>query len=104
MTSPPSRPRPLSDRERQLIHLYVNCQLGMTHRQFNAKWDVNYEQIAEICDRSVSTVNRWFSRGRNYLPPEKTDKHHLALVDFLLEHYEEIPSELMNQLCPGNGA
>ncbi|WP_374886090.1 hypothetical protein [Microseira sp. BLCC-F43] len=24
-------------------------------------WDVNYSQMAEICDRSISTVNRWFS-------------------------------------------
>ena len=96
-------PRPLGEREIQLINLYVNCQLSMSPRQFNAKWGVNYEQIAEICDRSISTVNRWFHPGRNYQPPEKADQRHLALMDFLLEHEQDIPSELMNQLCPRNG-
>jgi predicted nucleic acid-binding protein len=28
------------------------------------------------------------------------DLRHLALMDFLLEHYEEIPEQLRNLLCP----
>lgn len=102
MSNVPSQPRRLSEQQLQLIKLYANCQLGITPRQFNAKWDVTYEQMAEICDRSISTVNRWFNRGKNYQPPERADKRHLALMDFLLEYYEEIPSNLLNQLCPPN--
>jgi hypothetical protein len=28
--------------------------------------------------------------------------YHLALMDFLLEHWEDIPEELRNQLCPSD--
>ncbi len=74
--------------------------------------------MAMICSRSVATVGRWFSRGHNYLRPQPSDLRHLALMDFLLEHFEEIPHrvaapkehrvawplalELRNLLCPPN--
>ncbi len=31
--------------------------------------------------------------------PQAADMRHLALMDFLLEHYEVIPGELLNLLC-----
>ncbi|HEY9901552.1 MAG TPA: hypothetical protein V6D43_03845 [Candidatus Sericytochromatia bacterium] len=55
--------------------------------------------IAFICSRSMSTVRGWFRRGGNYRRPRQTDMRHLALMDFLLEHYEDIPPELLNLLC-----
>ncbi|HEY9636729.1 MAG TPA: helix-turn-helix domain-containing protein [Coleofasciculaceae cyanobacterium] len=94
------KPRPLTEREKTLIDLYGYCQLGMTPQQFYAKWQVNQEAIAFICDRSMSTVRCWFRRGGNYRRPRQTDMRHLALMDFLLEHYEDIPPELLNLLCP----
>jgi hypothetical protein len=42
-------PRPIGDRELRLIELFCNCQLEMTPRQFYEKWDVTYEQIAQLC-------------------------------------------------------
>jgi hypothetical protein len=48
----------------------------------------------------MSTVRGWFRRGGNYRRPRATDMRHLALMDFLLEHYEDIPPELLNLLCP----
>ena len=93
-------PRPLTDREQNLIQLYSCCQVGMTPQQFYSKWQVNYEVIACICSRSISTVGRWFARGRNYQRPTPTDLRHLALMDFLLEYFEEIPEELRDLLCP----
>lgn len=93
------KPRPLSERELYLIELYSNCQLGMTPQQFYAKWDVTYETIAWICSRSLSTVRFWFVKGKNYRPPQHYDLRNLALMDFLLEHFEEIPEELKNLLC-----
>lgn len=93
-------PRTLTQREQDLIELYSNCQLGMTPRQFYHKWDVNYEQIASICSRSTATVQRWFSSGHNYRRPQPIDLRHLALMDFLLEHFEEIPQVIRNLLCP----
>ncbi len=53
--------RPLTERETSLIDFYGYCQLAMTPQQFDSKWQVNYEDIAFICDRSTSTVRRWFA-------------------------------------------
>jgi hypothetical protein len=33
-------PRPLGQQELELIRLYANCQLGMSPRAFEAKWNV----------------------------------------------------------------
>lgn len=49
-------PRKIAERELRLIAVYSQCQLGMTPQKFYGKWDVSYEQIAEICGRSISTV------------------------------------------------
>jgi len=42
------KPHTLTDRERNLIAVYSQCQLGMTPKQFYVKWGVSYEQIASI--------------------------------------------------------
>lgn len=54
-------PRSLTQREKYLIHLYCNCKFEMTPQEFYRKWEVNQEEIAEICSRSVSTVRYWFA-------------------------------------------
>ena len=92
-------PRPITEREESLIQLYANCSLGMTPQQFYGKWDVDQSDIASISFRSVSTVQRWFARGRNYRRPTTNDLRHLVVMNFLLEHFEEIPKELRNLLC-----
>ncbi|MEZ2239646.1 helix-turn-helix domain-containing protein [Microcoleus sp.] len=93
------KPRSLTSRERYLIAVYSQCQLGMTPRQFYAKWEVTHEEIAFICSRSDSTVRGWFKRDKNRRFPTAVDLRHLALMDFLLEHFEEIPGELWRLLC-----
>jgi hypothetical protein len=92
-------PRPLTEREQTLIDLYGYCSLGMTPQQFYAKWQVNQEAIAFICSRSMSTVRCWFRRGQNYRRPMPNDLRHLALMDFLLQHWEDIPEQLKHRLC-----
>ncbi|MEC4893461.1 MAG: helix-turn-helix domain-containing protein [Oscillatoria sp. PMC 1051.18] len=94
-----NKPRSLQARELHLISLYSHCQLGMTPQQFYRKWNVTYEQMAEICQRSYSTVKGWFKRGRYYRRPTTNDLRHLAMMDFLLEHYEEIPVPLWKKIC-----
>lgn len=74
----------------------------MTPQQFYSKWAVSYEQIALICSRSDSTVRGWFRNGRNQRYPTHNDLRHLALLDFLLEHFEEIPEHLVQHLCLDN--
>ena len=95
-----SQPRPLSLREQALIERYSYCQLGMTPQRFYAKWLVNHEALAKICHRSLSTVRRWFMKGQTYRRPTANDLRHLALMDLLLEHFEQIPAELVNVVCP----
>ncbi|MFP4121922.1 hypothetical protein [Coleofasciculus sp.] len=92
-------PRPITQREQYIIDLYCYCELGMTPRQFYAKWDVTYEQLSHICSRSLGTVQCWFNRGQGYRPPQPVDLRHLAILDFLLEHFEELPQSLMDLLC-----
>lgn len=92
-------PRPLTERERLLIERYGYCQLGMTPQQFYSKWQVSQEAIAIICSRSLSTVRCWFRKGRSYRRPTSTDLRHLALMDFLLDHFEQLPPNLMTTLC-----
>ena len=92
--------RPITQRELELIKLYSYCQLGMTPQNFLSKWGLNYAQVAQICDRSVPTVGSWFAQGRSYRRPTKVDLRHLALMDFLLEHYDDIPAQLKDLLCP----
>jgi hypothetical protein len=99
---PMTNPRPIRERELTLIDLYANCKLEISPRRFYAKWDVSYQQIGKICSRSPATVQRWFGRGHNYRAPTACDMHHLALMDFLLEHFEEIPAELFDRLCPAS--
>ncbi len=93
------KPRPLTEREQTLIDFYGYCQLGMTPQQFYAKWQVNHEALAFICTRSISTVRCWFRRGKSYRRPMPNDLRHLALMDFLLQHWEDIPEQLKHRLC-----
>jgi hypothetical protein len=92
-------PRPLTPHEQQLIEKYSYCQLGMTPQAFYAKWQVSQEDIAAICDRSVSTVRGWFRRGRSYRRPNAVDLRHLALMDFLFDYFDQIPDDLRSALC-----
>lgn len=93
-------PRSLTPREQDLIERYSYCRLGMTPQTFYTKWQVSQDVIASICSRSTSTVRCWFRKGRRYRRPTPTDLRHLALMDFLLEHFEQIPEPLWTALCP----
>ena len=42
-------PHPLKQREQDLMQFYNYRQLGMTPKQFYCKWQVNHEQMAQIC-------------------------------------------------------
>ncbi|MEP0858080.1 helix-turn-helix domain-containing protein [Trichocoleus sp. DQ-U1] len=92
-------PKPLTERQRQLIQNYAYCQLQMTPQQFRSKWALTYEEVSLICARSPGTVNSWFSPQKKHRPT-RNDMRHLALVNFLLENYESIPEDIINLLCP----
>nr|WP_322657138.1 hypothetical protein [Dendronalium sp. ChiSLP03b]MDZ8203465.1 hypothetical protein [Dendronalium sp. ChiSLP03b] len=90
--------RRITTREQHLILLYSNWEFGMTPTQFYAKWAVSYELIALICSRSDSTVRGWFRNGSNQRYPTHNDLLRLALMDFFLEHFEEIPEQVLQWL------
>ena len=94
-----SNPRKLRYREKKLLSLYCHCEFGMTPQQFYQKWDVTHEQMAEVCDRSVSTVRGWFKHGRYYRRPTTNDLRHLGFMDCLFEYFEEIPESLLQRFC-----
>jgi hypothetical protein len=95
----PHNPRPITQREEYIIDLYCYCKLRMTPRLFYAKWGVTYEQMSHICFRSLGTVQCWFNRGQDYRPPQPVDLRQLTIVDFLLDHFEELPQSLIDRLC-----
>jgi len=93
-----NNPQPLGEQELYLLYQYSHCQWGMTPQRFYRKWDVTYEQMAEICQRSRSTVQRWFSRGSSYRRPTPHDLYCLALMDGLWEKWELLPESLRDRL------
>ncbi|KYC34980.1 hypothetical protein WA1_09530 [Scytonema hofmannii PCC 7110] len=93
-----SNPRQITARELHLILLYSHWEFGMLPADFYAKWDVSYEQMALICSRSESTVRGWFRKGKKQRHPTRNDSLHLAFMDLLLEHFEEIPHEVLQWL------
>lgn len=92
----------LGTRERTLLNFYTNCQFGITPAQFYAKWNVTHVLMARICGCSESTVDRWFQQGKGVRLPEPIYLRRLAEIDFLWEHYEQIPSDLRRQVCGGD--
>ena len=92
-------PRPLGQRELELIQIYANCHLRMSPRTFESKWNVTRSQMAAICQCSTATVQRWFERGANFSPPTRYHLRYLALADLFIEHFEEIPDTLKADLC-----
>jgi hypothetical protein len=91
-------PRQITPREQKIVSLYSNWEFGMTPTQFYDKWAVSYEQIALVCSRSNSTVRGWFKSERDRRYPTHNDLLHLALMDFFLEHFEEIPEQVLQWL------
>lgn len=90
----------LTEREQELIKRYCKCSLGMTPQQMLAKWPLEYVDLAQICHRHENTVALWLCQGKSRRFPTSHDLRHLAILDFLLEHYEDIPAELRDVLCP----
>jgi hypothetical protein len=91
--------RNLSARERTLLNLYTNCRLSLSPSEFYTKWNVTHALMAQICNCSESTVDRWFQHGKSHQPPSPIYLRRLAEIDFLWEHYEQFPSELRQKIC-----
>lgn len=77
---------PYDDEARQEVLHHHIPRMYLTPQAFSARWDVNYEELAQLCCVSKSTTYHWLggqtSRRVAGLPYQRI----LALTDFLLTY------------------
>lgn len=96
----PQFPRPLNSQQLTRIRAFIYADPAIDHQQFEAKWDVSRELIAELCQVDIRTCNSWFSQGRSRQFPQLYHKWYLTLADVILERFDELPNFLQTLLCP----
>jgi len=62
--------------------------------EFLNHWDVSREELAFICECSLTTVNHWFSQGVDRRIPNDTHKQRLALAHHIWTALETEPEYL----------
>ncbi|HEY9699017.1 MAG TPA: hypothetical protein V6D10_17265 [Trichocoleus sp.] len=66
----------------------------MKVEEFLEIWNVSREELAFICDCSVTTVNHWFSQGDHRRVPTEKHKQRLALAHHIWITVETEPEHL----------
>jgi hypothetical protein len=100
MSRPPNQ-RPLGEPERSLLQVYANCQLALAHpRQLYEEYAFTYDQLALIAGCSLPTMTRWMNRGQEPRLLKEVYTRRLGEFNFLLHHYQQIPPEIWEALCP----
>jgi hypothetical protein len=66
----------------------------MEVEEFLDIWNVSREELAFICDCSVTTVNHWFSQGEHRRVPTEKHKQRLALAHHIWITVETEPENL----------
>ena len=66
----------------------------MKVEEFLDLWNVSREELAFICDCSVTTVNHWFSQGEHRRVPTEKHKQRLALAHHIWITAETEPENL----------
>jgi hypothetical protein len=62
--------------------------------EFLKFWDVSREELASICDCSLTTVNHWFSRGEHHRVLSDKHKQRLALAHYIWTTVATEPEQL----------
>lgn len=65
----------------------------MEPEAFLKKWDVTYQQLADICDCSENTVKHWFVK-HNQRKPSSHHLFRLAIADYLWTEEETLPEPI----------
>ncbi|BAY67001.1 hypothetical protein NIES22_71450 (plasmid) [Calothrix brevissima NIES-22] len=79
----------------ELFKVYqAKVEQQMEPEEFLKHWAVNYEELAELCGRSKSTVAHWFSQGEHRREPSEADKRRLAEIHALWTQFENEPAHL----------
>ena len=66
----------------------------MELNEFLNYWNVSREELALICDCSVTTVNHWFSQGEHRRVPSQKHKQSLAIAHHIWTTVETEPEYL----------
>ena len=66
----------------------------MEFEEFLRIWDVSRDELAFICDCSVTTVNHWFSQGEHRRVPGERHKQKLAMAHHVWTMIETEPEYL----------
>ncbi|MBW4544076.1 MAG: helix-turn-helix domain-containing protein [Symplocastrum torsivum CPER-KK1] len=80
----------MSQAKRRQRVLQLHNQMFMSPQDFSFRWNVGYEELAEICGISKSTTYHWLggqaSRREAGLPYQRI----MAMADFLLTNAERV--------------
>lgn len=89
-------PRTPTHRHWRALEIYLQpaCNELMELEEFLNLWDVSREELAFICDCSLTTVNHWFSQGQHRRVPTDKHKQKLALVHHIWTTVETEPQYL----------
>ena len=84
------------DRHWEALNTYLNLSDGarMTLEEFLRFWNVTREELAYICDCSLTTVNHWFSQGDHRRVPNEKHEQRLALAHHTWTTVETEPEYL----------
>lgn len=64
--------------------------------EFLNSWDVSREELAFICDCSLTTVNHWFSQGEHRRIPSERHKQRLGMAHHIWVVIESEPEYLQS--------
>ena len=66
----------------------------MNLETFLTTWNVSREELAFICDCSLTTVNHWFSQGEHRRLPSEGHRQRLAIAHYVWTTVENEPKYL----------
>lgn len=89
-------PRPPTHRHWSALRTYLQPldDEQMELDEFLKNWDVSREELAFICDCSLTTVHHWFSQGEHRRIPSEKHKQRLALAHHIWVTTESEPEYL----------
>ena len=77
---------PLSAKQKEIMKLFTEWDLSLSPLEFQIKWNVNYQQLADICGVKKNTVETWNKSLSKRSHPSKYALLRLAIADKLLEN------------------
>lgn len=70
--------------------LQLHNQMYMTPQDFSFRWNIGYEELAEICCISKSTTYHWLGGQASRREAGEPYQRIMAVADFLLANAERV--------------